>query len=187
VQRQRLPIMYSRTSSGVGEGVSASSAVAATTWPGVQMPHWKPPHSRKARCTRDSSPSGPASPSTVVISRSATMPTGTRQADISRPSTRMLQAPHTPTPHPSLVPVRPRSSRRTSSTGRAGGVRTDRVRPLTVTVIGSSVPLVGPLTSSAPPGTRRDDVATRTRRRDPSALRLCFGSHQPIDALPAAA
>ena len=43
MQRQRLPIIQSRTCSGPGAGHSASSAVAATTWPGVQMPHWKPP------------------------------------------------------------------------------------------------------------------------------------------------
>jgi aerobic-type carbon monoxide dehydrogenase small subunit (CoxS/CutS family) len=94
------------------------------------------------RCTGDSRPSSSASPSTVVTSRPATAPTGSRQALMSVPSTRMLHAPQTPTLQPSLVPVRPRSSRSTSRTGRAAAVTTSRSCPFTRRAIRSLSPTV---------------------------------------------
>ena len=38
-QRQRFPAIPWRTSSDVGVGLAATSAVADTIWPGVQKPH----------------------------------------------------------------------------------------------------------------------------------------------------
>ncbi len=50
-----------------GSGWSARNAVIVVRNPGVQNPHCSAWHSMKACCTGDSSPPGPASPSTVVI------------------------------------------------------------------------------------------------------------------------
>ena len=48
------------------------------------------------------------------------------------PSTRTVQAPHTPCSHPRCVPVRPRSSRSTSASVLRGSTVTRRAAPLTV-------------------------------------------------------
>lgn len=54
-----------------GRSVSCSSSRAAVVirYPAVQNPHWNPCASRNCRCTGWSSPSSPASPSTVVTAR----------------------------------------------------------------------------------------------------------------------
>ena len=54
---------------------------------------------------------GVGQPSTVRISEPSTWQTGTRQLSTTMPSRMTVQAPHSPSPQPSLVPVRPRSSR----------------------------------------------------------------------------
>ena len=57
---------------------------------------------------------------------------GTRHELTGRPSTSTVHAPHSPSPHPSLVPVSPQSSRSTSSS-RFIGCASTRVRlPLSV-------------------------------------------------------
>src|SRR5271165_3480334 len=53
-------------------------------------------------------------PSTVVIVLSAAAFAGNRQLTTGAPSTSTVQAPHTPAPHTSLVPVRRKPSRKTS-------------------------------------------------------------------------
>ena len=53
-----------------GAGWSRRPAVIVVRKPGVQKPHCRPWHSANACCTGPSEPSGPASPSTVVISQS---------------------------------------------------------------------------------------------------------------------
>ena len=59
MQRQRLPDSPIRTSSSVGFGFAASSAVAEISIPGVQKPHWTPPWSRNALLQRrQGSPDG---------------------------------------------------------------------------------------------------------------------------------
>ena len=70
--------------------------------PGVQMPHCAPPSLTKAswRARR------PFSPSMVVTRAPRTWPTGTRQDVTATPSTSTVHAPHSPSPHPSFVPVR---------------------------------------------------------------------------------
>ena len=79
--------------------------------PGVQMPHWAAPWARKDFCRPPSVPSAPARPSTVSTVRPPTWPIATRQAQTCRPSSRTVQAPQSPASQPTLVPVRPRSSR----------------------------------------------------------------------------
>ena len=46
------------------------------------------------------------------------------------PSTCTVQAPQKPPPHPNLVPVRPRSSRRYQSSGMSGSPSNVRLEPL---------------------------------------------------------
>ena len=62
----------------------------------------------------------PASPSTVRTSPPAAWAIGTRQAHTWRPSSRTVQAPQSPASQPTFVPVRPRSSRRTSDEATHG-------------------------------------------------------------------
>ena len=114
VQRHRLPLMASTISSREGEGFSCRRAVADMMKPGVQKPHWSAARSTKACCTLVSCPSF-ASPSTVVMCMPSSSGASTRQALIGLPSTITVQAPHSPAPQPSLVPVRASSSRRTRS------------------------------------------------------------------------
>jgi CO/xanthine dehydrogenase Mo-binding subunit len=71
-------------------------------------------------------------PSTVRTMRPSTWQTGTRQASTTWPSRITEHAPHSPSPQPSFVPVRPRSSRRTSSSRRMPGTSTSAGMPLTV-------------------------------------------------------
>ena len=82
--------------------------MAATTWPGVQMPHWKPPQSMNA-CWTGCSRSSPARPSTVVTSWPSAKTASAMQELTILPSSSTVQAPQTPTPQPSLEPVSPRS------------------------------------------------------------------------------
>ena len=100
--------------------------------PGVHSPHCAPPISWNACWSGESGPS-PASPSTVTTSWPSTWPTGTRPGSRRRARRRRstAHAPHSPSPQPSLVPVRPRSRRRTSSRRRppAGAAATSA--PLT--------------------------------------------------------
>ncbi|OPZ77026.1 MAG: hypothetical protein BWY79_01348 [Actinobacteria bacterium ADurb.Bin444] len=114
VQRHRFPAMASRISGSEGLEFRDSKAVALTTNPGVQKPHWIAPLATKASW-RGVSPPSADNPSMVVISRFSTSPTNTRHELRGWPSMRTIQAPHSPSPHPSLAPVRPRRSRRQNS------------------------------------------------------------------------
>ncbi len=97
-----------------GCGLRARRACADISWPGMQKPHWAAPWSRKACCSGLRCPSV-ANPSTVRISDPSASAASIRQEFTVRPSTMTVQAPHSPTTQHSLVPVRPRSSRSTSS------------------------------------------------------------------------
>ena len=72
-----------------------------------------------------------ASPSIVSIRRPATLAASVMQASRGWPSTSTVQAPHSPPSQPCLVPVRPSSSRSTSSSSALPGAATSWVRPLT--------------------------------------------------------
>src|SRR6202171_2602906 len=63
-------------------------------------------------------------PSIVVMARDPIDPTANRQDRTGAPSTCTVQAPHCAMPHPNLVPVSPRISRSTQSSGISGGAST---------------------------------------------------------------
>src|SRR5262249_18533635 len=58
---------------------------------------------------------------------------------VDRPSTSTVQAPHSPSPQPILQPVKPRSSRKTSRSGRSREVSTVWVVPFTISVVSSDM------------------------------------------------
>ncbi len=68
----------------------------------------------------------------MVVTGPVTWSAATEQARTARPSTWTVQAPHTPIPHPYLVPVKPRKSRSTHSSGIPAGRSTVRSSPLTL-------------------------------------------------------
>src|SRR5688572_13254867 len=118
-------------SASVGCGLRSSRSTAVSTIPGVQIPHCAPPYSMNACCTACSSSSF-ATPSIVLISLPSTWATGTRQLLTIRPSTITVQAPHSPSPHPSFVPVSRNSSRNTSSNLAIGKTSSRCDWPLTL-------------------------------------------------------
>ena len=63
--------------------------------------------------------------------RPSTWPAATRQAQTCSPSSRTVHEPQSPALQPTFVPVRPRSSRSTSTRRRRPSVRTSTSRPLT--------------------------------------------------------
>src|SRR5215212_2064732 len=71
-------------------------------------------------------------PSTVSTRRLSASRPSTRQERIERPSTRIAQVPHSPSSQPCLVPVRFRSSRRTSSSVLCGAKATSVCSPLSL-------------------------------------------------------
>src|SRR5258708_40132252 len=66
----------------------------------------------------------------VVMARLPTSPTGSWQERTGTPSTCTVQAPHCAIPQPNFVPVRPRTSRRTQSSGMSSGASKIRFSPL---------------------------------------------------------
>src|SRR6266404_3221141 len=113
VQRQRFPERPSRISSREGCGVFLSRCTAARIMPGVQMPHCAAPHSRKAFCRGCKRPSL-AKPSMVTMFEPAACSAGIKQLFTSTSSIKMEHEPHSPSPQPSFVPIRFKSSRSTS-------------------------------------------------------------------------
>ena len=92
----------------------SSRWLACTIMPGVQKPHCTAPFSTKAlrrRCAPLRRPGPRSSPARGRRNRAANI----RQELTDAPSTRMVQAPHSPSPQPYLVPVRPSTSRSISS------------------------------------------------------------------------
>src|SRR5215471_2332807 len=67
-----------------------------------------------------------------MIREPGTWQTGTRQELTTSPSRIIEQAPHSPSPQPSFVPVCLRSSRITSSSRFIGATSTRRTLPLTL-------------------------------------------------------
>src|SRR5665213_1147206 len=106
--------------------------MAARIMPGVQMPHCAAPYSRNARWTA-CSVSPLATPSIVVIEAPSTCNTGTRQEFTSSPSISTEQAPHSPSPQPSLTPVSRRSSLNTSRSRDMGGASMECSTPFMFT------------------------------------------------------
>src|SRR5262245_18995719 len=98
--------------------------------PGVQIPHWNPPYSIKACCSGCSLPSF-ARPSMVSIFFPWQATARVKQELTTRPSIITLQAPQTPTLQPSLVTVRPMSSRRACRSNRLASSCRSYSSPLT--------------------------------------------------------
>ena len=80
--------------------------------PGVQKPHCRPWSAWNACCTGCSSPSPSASPSMVVTARPSAWAASTVHDFTDSPSSSTVQAPHDDVSQPTLVPVRPATSRR---------------------------------------------------------------------------
>src|SRR5262245_15268813 len=70
-------------------------------------------------------------PSTVLIARPCSSTGSARHDSTGSPSTSTVQVPHSPSSQPCLVPVRPRSSRSTSSSVLCGAKATSTASPLT--------------------------------------------------------
>src|SRR6266581_7647224 len=99
------------------------------------MPDWQYPHcgtssSIQASCT-GCVPSGDK-PSMVVTALPAAAETGTLQERTGLPSMCRVQAPHWAMPQLNLVPVSPRESRITQSSGVSGATSTECRTPFTV-------------------------------------------------------
>ena len=104
------------------------------TMPGVQKPHWRPWCSWKAACIGCIVvPS--ASPSMVVTSQPSACTASIVQLFTDSPSTSTVHAPQLDVSQPTLVPVRPTSSRRWCTRSRLGSTSLVWTDPLTVTEI----------------------------------------------------
>src|SRR5688572_6420181 len=101
--------------------------------PGVQMPHCEPLSSRNVRCKGCSS-LPLAMPSMVSTSAPSASTASTRHEQTMTPSIMTVQAPQSPVPQPSLVPVSVSVSRSTSSSVCCGSQRYSYSSPLTVVV-----------------------------------------------------
>ena len=109
--------------------------------------------SRRRRCLR------PSSPTCRPPARA-----GIRQLTTGAPSTSTVQAPQTPAPHTSLVPVRSRVSRTTSMRSASGSSGRGAARPLIVIVLICDLQVCGGRISS------QVAALARTRlRRGPTA------------------
>ena len=121
----------------MGNGASSISLAALITNPGVQNPHCTPPADCMAACTGCRVPSA-ARPSTVTTSVPSARAAGVRQASTARPLRCTVQAPHSPSAQPSLVPVRPSSSRSQSSSVAEAAPAARRGWPLTTAATSSA-------------------------------------------------
>src|SRR4051794_9383820 len=138
VQRHRLPSSPTLTSSSVGCGFSLRRSTDCMIIPGVQKPHWRPWHSRKASCTGCSSPFPPAvaaSPSMVVTSCPSAWTASTLQLFTLRPSRWTVQAPQLLVSQPITVPVFPSFSRRYCTSSNRGSTSSETCAPSTVRLI----------------------------------------------------
>src|SRR3990167_6355920 len=85
----------------------------------------------------------------VTISAPSSSPERMRQEFTGLPLSRTVQAPQSPVPQPSLVPVRPISSRSRSKRRRCAGISRDMLLPFNVILIFffmlTSIPSLSPL------------------------------------------
>src|ERR1700738_3983863 len=109
-----LPFIPAIISSLLGRGFFESNAVPAMIIPEVQYAHCIASALMKASCSGCNFPSF-SRPSIVVICLPAARPTWVMHERAGCPSRSTVQAPHCPSPHPYLLPVRLRSLRRTLS------------------------------------------------------------------------
>ena len=134
VHRQRWPEIASLISSRLGREFLSNRDLEDINIPGVQKPHWIAPWSIKDFCNgwRDSRLPRPSTVSTFLPS---TFGAKIKQALTGIPSNNAVQAPHSPIPQPSFVPVRPNFSRRSRSKVQWGGTSTWVSFPFSVNLI----------------------------------------------------
>ena len=115
-----------------GSGCPRKKAVTDTTKPGVQIAALQAVAVAKRRLHAcESSPSGAPMPSIVVTSVPSAWTANMRHERTAAPSTRTVQAPHTPCSQPRCVPVRWHRSRRKSASVRRASTADFQGRPLT--------------------------------------------------------
>src|SRR6266849_3567154 len=129
-------------SEGLGAGFFSSRCTAARIIPGVQIPHCAPPHSRNASCSGLIKACAEI-PSMVTMFAPLACATGTRQLFTNIPSSKTEHEPHSPSPHPSFVPVNPKSFRNTSNNLSMGCASTFFASPLTVNKTSHFAPFSG--------------------------------------------
>ena len=126
--------MAVRIAVSVGRGFQSSRAFALINMPGVQKPQWTASWSRNDSC-KGWSLLFCARPSMVMTSRPSIWGARTKQELTASPSSRIVQAPHSPISQPHFVPGRPMSSRSNSSSVRLARVVKVCERPLIVVVM----------------------------------------------------
>ncbi|MBQ6312198.1 MAG: hypothetical protein IJI30_02825 [Lachnospiraceae bacterium] len=95
-------------------------ALAASTMPGIQKPHWTDPHDPKAKTKASFSLRD--SPSTVNMSLPTALAVVITQERIGFPSIRTVHVPQAPSEQPSLTEYSFRSSLRYRSRGLSSSV-----------------------------------------------------------------
>ena len=129
-QRQMTPDMACWICASLARGLRSSSALAVRTTPLRQKPHCAACSSMKAFCSGCGCSMVPM-PASVVTSFCPTALTGVMQERIAWPFMMTVQAPHWPSPQPSLGPLSWRSSLSTYSSGVEGSTSTVWLRPST--------------------------------------------------------
>ena len=124
------------TEFAMGDPITSAFGITHNPWdvtrnPGVQIPHCKAACSKNFFC-KGWSVSPSARPSTVATSLPSASTPRTKQESMDLPSIITLQAPQSPVRHPSFVPVRPTSSRNTSSKLWRGSQRNSVSSPFIV-------------------------------------------------------
>src|SRR5438105_866077 len=161
VPHRQMLVMAASMSASVGAGLTLSSAAAAMIIPDWQYPHcgtWCSIQACWTGCDRSA-----ARPSIVVMALPCAAATGKEQERTGCPPTCTVQAPHAAIPQPYFVPVRPRSSRSTQSSGVSGSASTCTARLLTVKLI-MGLPSHQP--EPVPrQGQRADSLARRRKHR----------------------
>src|SRR5437763_10937702 len=122
-------VIAASISASVGCGLSLRRAATAMIMPLWQYPHCGTSWAIQARWTGCIAPFA-GKPSIVVIWVPSAALTGTEHDRVATPSIWTVQAPHWAMPQPYLVPVRPKVSRNTHSSGVSGSTSASRVCPL---------------------------------------------------------
>src|SRR6266851_4283342 len=152
-----LPLMKSSISESVGLGFLASSATADMICPDWQYPHCGTSSAIQA-CWTGWLPSADK-PSMVVTFFPATLEMAVWQERAASPLMCTVHAPQSAMPHPNLVPVMFKVSRRTQSSGISGLTSTVWDFPLRVKVVA-----IGPPSAELYPTTspRRAKMSTNS-------------------------
>ena len=151
---------------GWGRRRAPSSSCAVSSMAGVQKPHCSALRRRNASCRSAMSPESDT-PSMVSTFAPSHCTASVRQPRTISPSTRTVQAPHTPCSQPTWLPVSPSVSRTKSTSVVRGSTDSATASPFTVMRISSMLMRAAPRAVS-----RR---AAAARRRDASSPRRLPG------------